>query len=147
MVVAIGRDLDPKSLLTRYTANCDELRSEGASSFSEAGNMGLDAWVVRTGDAGKILACFANERLGNIEAIAYVREELSAYLSSKSVMLTRVLYSVSHTGDSLEVELVRKLREEIKSLPKNLSPTTERFLNSLSNLVDAALENDLPIDF
>lgn len=109
--------------------------------------MGLDAWVIKIGDAGNIEACFAKARLGNIAKIALVREELSGYLSSKSVMLARVVNTVSHTGDSLEGELLRKLDQEIKSLPENLSPTSRRFLKQLSNLVQAALENNLPIHF
>ena len=109
--------------------------------------MGLDARVAKVDKEGNILVCFADERLGNIAAVAEVREELSKYLSANSVMLSRVIYSGSHSGDCLDVGLVQKLHREMEGLPTNLTEATQEFLKGLFNIVKAALDHNLPIDF
>jgi hypothetical protein len=62
-------------------------------------------------------------------------------------MLSRVVYSGSHTGDCLDSGLVEALHREVEDLPRELSQPTQDFLKSLSNLVKVALKHNLPIEF
>ena len=59
--------------------------------------MGLDA-VIYDQKEERQLAC---KRLGNVSQVAFLRESASRILGAQSLVVSRVLYDATHSGDSL----------------------------------------------
>lgn len=113
--------------------------------------MGLDAYVLRAGhfadDDDERDHVVAEHRLGNIVAIAYVKERIARLLPDHSILLTRVVYSGSHTCDSIEPELLPALRSELIALGADRDDQVARFRRRLGELVDAALREGTALNF
>jgi hypothetical protein len=91
----------------------------------------------------------AEHRLGNITQIAELREQISRLLGPKSVILQRVLYSTTHSGDSIPLDSIPALSEELNSISnsREQSPELRRFVTSLEELIQAATDEGNPIVF
>jgi hypothetical protein len=92
-----------------------------------------------------------HKRLGNASMIASIADELVRLSGTDSLLLRKVLYSGSHSGDSIDVQDLDKLDAEInRTKMKNsgsLSQTLETFLEDMSDLVTKAREQKGPIIF
>src|ERR1041385_5355442 len=125
--------------------------------------MGLDAVVylrsarakdsrMRAGNYNELSAetPAIHKRLGNASMIAWIADEAVPLLGKDSVLFTKVLYSGTHSGDSVGVEELIKLDSEIKLLRENhsgKSSALENFLNDMSDLIHKAREEGTPIVF
>lgn len=107
--------------------------------------MALDAAVFRDDDCEHELA---HVFLGNISAVADVREEASHLLASDSLLLTRVVYDGTHTGDSLEPDELPDLLAEISVVEQQRpSPHTLEFLRKLRQIAQVAQQHGRPLMF
>lgn len=99
----------------------------------------------------------ASEHLGNIAAIAFVRErlEMAEQLGERvfPVLLNQVVYNGVHAADYVDASHVKKLAEEVESA-KALSfddakdkKFFDEFMNKMSRLCQASLETGYPIVF
>ena len=88
-------------------------------------------------------------RLGNIAAISALRAEASRLLGSRSVVVEKVLYSGSHSGDVFPMESIPTLADEIKSIEdtNHSSPELRELASALKELVRAAIHEANPIVF
>lgn len=107
--------------------------------------MSLDAAVFRDDDSEQALA---HVFLGNINAVADVREEVKHLLSAESVLLSAVVYDGTHTGDSLNPGQVKQLLAEISVVEQQRpSPHTLEFLRKLRRVAQVAVEHQRPLSF
>jgi len=88
-------------------------------------------------------------RLGNISEISALREEVLGILEPQSLLLQNVLYSGSHCGDTIPLELLAQLSAELARItdsPK-LSTQLRRFVTNMEQLIQAARIEGNPIVF
>jgi hypothetical protein len=89
--------------------------------------------------------------LGNIAEIAALRTEVSTVLGNDSIISNKVLYSGSHSGDRIPFDDLQRLDSEISLVRARTVDTRStalgRFLESLSELVEAAKKQHNPIVF
>ena len=113
--------------------------------------MGLDATVYRRGHAADDDDCAEYEvihrRLGNVADVAHLRRQASRRLAASSVVLSKVLYDGSHSGDAVAVELAPAVQAELAALASDDDPGMREFVRSMSELVEAALREANPICF
>lgn len=62
-----------------------------------------------------------HKRLGNASMIAWIADEALQLLGKDSVLFSKVLYSGTHSGDSVRHVELNKLESEIKVLRENPS--------------------------
>ncbi len=89
------------------------------------------------------------KRLGNVASVAHVRQFLeSDYRQSFPLLLERVLYSGTHSGDWVAASDVPQLLAETRKLQDLTSdPGIARFTNDLVELADASIATGNPIVF
>ena len=108
--------------------------------------MGLDVAVYADDDCETEIA---SARLGNLDAVVRIRESIKDGSSKASVLLTKVLYSFSHCGDSLRQEEVASVKTELEHLLM-LFPDDEaikEFVADFGRIVDIALQHSRPVTF
>ncbi|MBF0548448.1 MAG: hypothetical protein HQM08_28695 [Candidatus Riflebacteria bacterium] len=89
-----------------------------------------------------------SKRLGNHDEIRYLREKISEIFSGKgSVILERVLYSASHSGDVIPSSEFFKLREEIRQLRMLPDASLNSFVESMVTLINCGILEENPIVF
>lgn len=92
-----------------------------------------------------------NKRLGNIDAVTALRDEILKIIDNNSVLYRKVLYNGSHSGDTISLEALDSLESEINFIGKkttgNRSPALEVFLGDMSELIEAARTQKNPIVF
>jgi hypothetical protein len=94
-----------------------------------------------------------HHRLGNISLIGRLRLELQREPSRFPVLLGKVVYSGSHAGDCLPIDLIQGLRSEIEELAHFKCSTPEsddfmsRFRTQMQELIAASLSVMKPIVF
>ena len=92
-----------------------------------------------------------HRRLGNIAEISALRDEAAQVLEPTSLMLTKVLYSGTHGGDTIPAREIDKLQRELSTLREYAeSSGTEvfrEFLGKMEELVAAAKAQHNPIVF
>ena len=89
-----------------------------------------------------------NVRLGNVAEVAALRSAVEKILPMPgSVITERVLYSGSHSGDSIGLDLLPQLRNEIVVLKARGLPAVRAFADAMASLVAAAEEQRNPIVF
>jgi len=88
-------------------------------------------------------------RLGNIAEISALREEAARLIQPESIVLQKVLYSGTHSGDTIPVQSLSSLAAEINSInnASHQSPELRRFVSSLEELIRAAKDEGNPIVF
>ncbi|NEQ42462.1 MAG: hypothetical protein F6K00_02425 [Leptolyngbya sp. SIOISBB] len=96
--------------------------------------------------------------LGNMEMVGYLSQSLSKFLSSSnSIILNKVLYNGSHSGDALALSDVQKLKDEVSSVMVRINDndfeSTRKyseilgFLEKMSELIRASEVQKNPIVF
>jgi len=92
-----------------------------------------------------------HKRLGNASMIASLADEIRPFIENDSLLLSRVLYSGSHSGDEIGFPDIDTLDSEIKSIRaksgESPSKALENFLKDMSDLVENAKEQGNPIVF
>lgn len=94
-----------------------------------------------------------HHRLGNISLIGMLRSELQRDASRFPILLGKVLYSESHAGDFLGVDLVPSLRAEVEALVefrcsnRKTQEFMDQFHTQMSDLISASISVNKPIVF
>jgi len=92
-----------------------------------------------------------HRRLGNASMIGSLASEISLVLDANSILLKRVLYRSSHSGDRIEVDDLSNLESEINLVRQRTkdaqSGELDTFLTALAELIDAAKHEKNPIVF
>ncbi len=92
-----------------------------------------------------------SKAIGNIARVDRLREEAQAVLDEDSVVLSKVLYSGTHTGDTLDSRMFVRLERELSSLARHAGQTgserLKQFASDMSDLLAAARAENNPIVF
>lgn len=92
-----------------------------------------------------------SKSIGNITLVGRLREEAQAVLDEDSVVLSKVLYSGTHTGDTLDSRVFARLERELSSLARHAGQTgserLQRFASDMNELLAAARAENNPIVF
>ncbi|QYO62231.1 hypothetical protein [Leptolyngbya sp. 7M] len=91
-------------------------------------------------------------RLGNSSNIGYLNEEIANLLPNEtSLLLEKVVYSGSHSGDKIDLEELDQLETEInrlkQQLPGQRTVLLEQFIQNMTELIQAARREGNPIVF
>lgn len=93
----------------------------------------------------------ADKRIGNIALVQILREQASLILGDGSIVLSKVLYSGTHGGDSIPVEQTAALRDELLQLGRCAEEPDggylKQFASDMLELVEAARREGNPIVF
>ncbi len=91
------------------------------------------------------------KRIGNIALVAALRDEAEQALDENSVIMSKVLYSGTHAGDAIPLELMPVLHEELLLLreyaAQNGTEDLKQFVCDMEELVAAANREGNPIVF
>ncbi len=121
------------------------------------GNASLDEWIAHDrwfADSCEHMGYLVSERLGNVAMIAKLREFIQT-LDRESglrfpILLGNVVYSGTHSGDSISRNTAKRLQEEVDNilgLNRPLRDWEREFLGSLKRLCDASIATGNPITF
>ncbi|QYO64538.1 hypothetical protein [Leptolyngbya sp. 7M] len=91
-------------------------------------------------------------RLGNSSDIGYLNQEIAnLLLNETSLLLEKVVYSGSHSGDTIDLVELDQLETEInrlkQQLPGHKTVLLEQFIQSMTELIQAARREGNPIVF
>jgi hypothetical protein len=88
-------------------------------------------------------------RLGNISATAELRDEVTRLIGPKSMIVQRVLYSGTHSGDAIPLENLPELSAELHAIRQSGrgSPHLHQLAGALEELIRAAKDENNPIVF
>src|ERR1700733_2671478 len=90
-----------------------------------------------------------SKRIGNINLVAALREEAESVLDEDSVVLSKVLYSGTHAGDTLDSRVFAQLEGELSSLAQQAEQTgsqrLKQFAADMKELLAAARAENNPI--
>ena len=111
--------------------------------------MGLSAIVLDPSAEGSAdpTSTFAEANLGNVAMVAHLRARAANVLSEPSLLLSRVLYSGSHSGDDLPPDLISIIRTEMSLLRSDTDADVQSFCTNMTKILDVASEHNLPILF
>jgi len=93
-----------------------------------------------------------HRRLGNVANIDSVRSEIPSEVADElPVLLGKVLYSGSHSGDVIDIGLLNSLEDQVELLSKSTSdigsPALATFLGNMRDLIRVARSEQNPIVF
>jgi hypothetical protein len=92
-------------------------------------------------------------RIGNASMVAWLAREVARALVGipESMILANVLYSASHSGDTIAISDFGRLQQEIEIVSENYRENPEieleEFLASLRDLIIVGRDQDNPIVF
>jgi hypothetical protein len=104
--------------------------------------MGLDAAIYGP-DEKKL----ASVRVGNVARVGLLRDLAFRALGSQSVVASKVLYSGTHCGDSINVADLDPLARELQVLADSPDSEMQTFAREMGDLVRAASKDETPIVF
>lgn len=105
--------------------------------------MGLDAVIYDENEERQLAA----KRLGNVSQITFLRESAIRALGAQSLIVSRVLYSATHSGDSIAVAELHPLARELEILMGFAHADVQEFARDLLELVRTATRHERPIQF
>jgi hypothetical protein len=110
-----------------------------------------DHWFSESCEHGGYVLC---ERLGNISLAAHLREFLKGLEGRPGpkfrILLTKVLYNGTHSGDSIPVSMSAELEKEVDTVLHSsdiLTDSETEFFASMKRLCRASIETRNPIVF
>lgn len=110
-----------------------------------------DSWFAESCEHGGYLLC---ERLGNITLAAHLRDFLKGLEGRPGpkfrILLTKVLYNGTHTGDEIPVSMSAELEKEVDTVLHSsdiLTDSEREFFVSMKRLCEASIETGNPIVF
>lgn len=128
-----------QALLEAYGLDALEVDQETGEAYPRPG-------VSLTLPKGGFVA--AEERLGNIAHVGRLRELIEEVMGGTgSFILKRVLYSGSHSGDTITLSDIPRLKDEISRLEDIVDSDVAAFAASMKSLVSAAETEHNPIVF
>ena len=88
-------------------------------------------------------------RLGNVTAIAILREEVARLLGPESFLESKVLYSGFHSGDAIPLDELDKLSADLHHIGETgrASPLMLELASALEALIQGAKNEGNPIVF
>jgi hypothetical protein len=94
----------------------------------------------------------SRKRLGNLSLIGALRTEVECALKHdhSSLLLNKVLYDGTHSGDTIELRQLDLLKQDLSLLKKRAtppSPELSQFISDMEELITVAKQNDNPIVF
>ena len=104
--------------------------------------MGLDAIIYDKSEQQ-----IASLRIGNISQVAFLRGIASSVLGEQSVVVSKILFSGSHSGDSLTFDELEPLASELHRLEVASDADLQEFARGMLELVHTALKHERPICF
>jgi len=135
----------------------------GRLIINEAAEPGLDGdpsseeWLVHDrwfGNSCQHGGYLVSERLGNISMVAQIREFVRHLQAKPSprfpILLERVLYDGTHTGDYVPADQAKDLLEEVQVVLHSrdiLSSSEREFFEALCRLCEASIRTENPIMF
>jgi hypothetical protein len=124
-----------------------DCRSEDVATLLE-----FDQWLLNRACQHKN-GILLRHYIGNITLVTLLRNEFAREAERLPILLGKVLYSGSHTGDYLSVDEVRDLQRELSDLDtftcsneKN-KRYVDQFRRQMQKLVDASMGIAKPISF
>ena len=91
------------------------------------------------------------KRIGNMAQVAAIREETERVLDGHSIIVSKVLYSGTHAGDSIPLDLIPALENELLLLGRfateNDASPLKQFVGDMTDLAAAARSERNPIVF
>jgi hypothetical protein len=91
------------------------------------------------------------KRIGNSALVAVLREDAKQVLEDHSITLSKVLYSGTHCGDSIPLDLTSALEAELVRLRRyaeqNHVDHLKQFVSDMQDLVEGAKRESNPIVF
>jgi hypothetical protein len=91
------------------------------------------------------------KRIGNIALISELRRQAGMVLEENSVVLSKVLYSGTHSGDAIEAKVFPCLEQELSSLLRHAEKVGSEYLKQFAadmiELITAAKSEGNPIVF
>jgi hypothetical protein len=91
------------------------------------------------------------KRIGNIALVGALREDAKRVLEDHSIILSKVLYSGTHCGDSIPLDLISALETELFRLQhyadQNHVEYLKRFVTDMQDLIAGAKREGNPIVF
>ena len=91
------------------------------------------------------------KRIGNIALVAALREDAGRILGGQSIIVSKVLYSGTHSGDSIPLDLTSALEDELFRLrhyaEQNNVDHLKQFVSDMLDLVGGAKRERNPIVF
>jgi len=108
--------------------------------------MGLDATVYADDDNETKIA---SVRIGNLANVVRLRESIRERLPDATVLLSKVLHSAFHSGDSLQKEEVVRAKIEVEKLIERCSDDAfvKEFAAGFGRLLNTALQHNRPVTF
>jgi hypothetical protein len=104
--------------------------------------MGLDV-AIYDGDDRKL----AHMRIGNIAQVAFLRDLAKDSLGADSIVVSKVLYDGTHSGDSIGISHLESLSKELTILSGMSEPEVQKFARDMLEIVCAAREYGMTIQF
>lgn len=89
-------------------------------------------------------------RIGNVSSVFELLQEVNKLIGNDSFIARRVVYSGSHSGDTIDVGELAELAQEVATLSESgvsKSSQLSEFLDQLRALINAARVNNNPIVF
>ena len=88
-------------------------------------------------------------RIGNVAEVGVLRDEVARSTGTSGFIVTKILYSATHSGDTIPVESLPALSEELTLLRGSANQSSElrQFVGSFEELVRAAETERNPIVF
>jgi len=110
-----------------------------------------DSWFAESCEHGGYLLC---ERLGNITLAAHLRDFLKGLEGRPGpkfrILLTKVLYNGTHSGDWIPVSVSAELEKEVDTVLHSsdiLTDSEREFFTGVKRLCKASIETGHPIVF
>jgi hypothetical protein len=115
-------------------------------------NCAFDEWLMN-GACEHEDGVLMHHRLGNINLIADLREEIAKFTDDYPLILDAVIYSGTHSGDWIAPTVLPQLAGEVdllldfKCSDPDMEPFIRHFANQMRELVECALRVGKPIAF
>ena len=104
--------------------------------------MGLDVAIY-----GKDERKLASKRIGNVSQIAHLLALAKGSLADDSIIVSKVLYNGTHSGDSIGISELEVLWGELKSLSRISDAEMQNFARNMLEIVSVAREYGTAIQF
>lgn len=104
--------------------------------------MGLDVAIFDKDDR-----TLATKRIGNVERVDFLRDLATVSLGSKSMVVSKMLYNGTHSGDSLAVADLDQLSRELLLLEGAPEQEMKAFGRDMLEMVRIARQYERPLCF
>jgi hypothetical protein len=129
-----------------------------AARFAKTYNVEVVAIDAQTGEAQvaqedsarlpRDASVAVRRRLGNLDEVVRLRETIAQVLADpKSIIISKVLYSASHSGDVIGTTEIPGMRRELAILMSAKDTSLDTFVSLMNKLLDASEAEQNPIVF